>query len=150
MINKLLVAVDGSSHSLKAVDYASAIATCCKASVIILTVVKVHMVKELSAETRAYAKLEQIPGVDLDGLKMIAGELVADVEKRSREKGVDEVVTKVREGPIARTIVECAQQDDVDMIVVGSRGFGNIESTLRGGVSLRVELLAKCPVLTVK
>ncbi len=150
MINKLLVAVDGSSHSLKAVDYASAIATCCKASVIILTVVKVHMVKELSAETRAYAKLEQIPGVDLDGLKMIAGELVADAEKRSREKGVDEVVTKVREGPIARTIVECAQQDDVDMIVIGSRGFGNIESTLRGGVSLRVELLAKCPVLTVK
>jgi len=150
MINKLLVAVDGSSHSLKAVDYASAIATCCKASVIILTVVKVHMIKELSAETRAYAKLEQIPGVDLDGLKMIAGELVADAEKRSREKGVDEVVTKVREGPIARTIVECAQQDDVDMIVIGSRGFGNIESTLRGGVSLRVELLAKCPVLTVK
>ncbi len=150
MINKLLVAVDGSSHSLKAVDYASAIATCCKASVIILTVVKVHMVKELSAETRAYAKLEQIPGADLDGLKMIAGELVADAEKRSREKGVDEVVTKVREGPIARTIVECAQQDDVDMIVIGSRGFGNIESTLRGGVSLRVELLAKCPVLTVK
>ena len=150
MINKLLVAVDGSSHSLKAVDYASAIAACCKASVIILTVVKVHMVKELSAETRAYAKLEQIPGVDLNALKMIAGELVVDAEKRSRDKGVDDVVTKVREGPIARTIVECAQQDDVDMIVVGSRGFGNIESTLRGGVSLRVELLAKCPVLTVK
>jgi nucleotide-binding universal stress UspA family protein len=150
MINKLLVAVDGSSHSLKAVDYASAIAACCKASVIILTVVKVHMVKELSAETRAYAKLEQIPGVDLNALKMIAGELVADAEKRSRDKGVGDVVTKVREGPIARTIVECAQQDDVDMIVVGSRGFGNIESTLRGGVSLRVELLAKCPVLTVK
>ena len=32
MINKLLVAVDGSSHSLKAVDYASAIANCCNAS----------------------------------------------------------------------------------------------------------------------
>ncbi len=150
MINKLLVAVDGSSHSLKAVDYASAIAACCKARIIILSVVKVHKVKELSAETRKYAKLEQIPGVDLNALKMIAGELVADAEKRSREKGVDDVVTKVREGPIARTIIACAQQDDVDMIVVGSRGFGNIESTLRGGVSHRVELLAKCPVLTVK
>ncbi len=150
MINKLLVAVDGSSHSLKAVDYASAIASCCNASVIILTVVKVRMMKELPAETRKYAKLEQIPGVDLDALKMIAGELVADAEKRSRDKGVDDVVTKVREGPIARTIIECAQQDDVDMIVIGSRGFGNIEATLRGGVSHRVELLAKCPVLTVK
>jgi nucleotide-binding universal stress UspA family protein len=36
------------------------------------------------------------------------------------------------------------------MIVVGSRGLGNIEATLRGGVSHRVELLAECPVLTVK
>jgi len=150
MINKMLVAVDGSSHSLKAVDYASAIANCCNARVVILTVVKFQMMKELPAETRAYAKLEQVSGGDLDALKMIAGELVADAEKRSRDKGVDDVVTKVREGPIARTIIECAQQDDVDMIVIGSRGFGNIEATLRGGVSHRVELLAKCPVLTVK
>ncbi len=150
MINKLLVAIDGSSHSLKAVDFASAIAACCKARVIILTVVKVHQVKELSAELRTYAKLEDVSGVDLDALKMIAGDLVADAEKRSRDKGVDDVVTKVREGPVARTIIECAQQDDVDMIVIGSRGFGNIESTLRGGVSHRVELLAKCHVLTVK
>ncbi len=150
MINKLLVAIDGSSHSLKAVDYASVIATCCKARLIILTVVKVHKVKELSAETRAYAELEQIPEVDLDALKMIAGELVAHAEKKSRDKGVDDIVTKVQHGPVARTIIECAQQHDVDMIVVGSRGFGNIEATLRGGVSHRVELLAKCPVLTVK
>ncbi len=150
MINKLLVAVDGSSHSLKAVDYASAIAVCCKAKVIILTVIKVHKVKEISAELRTYAELEDIPRVDLDALKMIAGELVAHAERRSRDKGVDDIATKVQEGPVARTIIACAQEHDVDMIVVGSRGFGNIEATLRGGVSNRVELLAKCPVLTVK
>ena len=150
MIKKLLVAIDGSSHSLKAVDYASAIAASCGARVIILNVVKVHKVKELSAETRTYAKLEQIPGVDLDALKMIAGELVAHAEKKSRDKGVNDIVTQVQEGPVARTIIACAQQNDVDMIVIGSRGLGNIEATLRGGVSHRVELLAKCPVLTVK
>ncbi len=150
MINKLLVAVDGSSHSLKAVDYASAIAASCGARVIILNVVKVHAVKELSAELRSYAELEQVSGVDLDALKMIAGELVAHAKKISRDKGVDDIVTKVQHGPVARTIIACAQQHDVDMIVVGSRGFGNIEATLRGGVSHRVELLAKCPVLTVK
>ncbi len=150
MINKLLVAIDGSSHSLKAVDYASAIAVCCKARVIILTVIKVHKVQELSADLRKYAELEDVPGVDLDVLKMIAGDLVAHAEKRSREKGVDDIETKVQEGPVARTIIACAEQHDVDMIVIGSRGFGNIEATLRGGVSHRVELLAKCPVLTVK
>ncbi len=150
MINKLLVAVDGSSHSLKAVDYASAIANCCNASVIILTVVKVQNYQKYSAEMRKYAELEHVSVVDLDALKSIANDLVAYAEKRARGKGVDDIVTEVQEGPVARTIVARAEQNDVDMIVIGSRGLGNIEATLRGGVSHRVELLAKCPVLTVK
>ena len=150
MINKLLVAVDGSSQSLKAVDFASAIAASCKAKVIILTVVKVHTAPKQSAELRKYAELEHIAGSDLDALKTLAGNLVAHAEKRSREKGAHDIMTKVLEGPVARTIVACAEQNDVDMIVIGSRGLGNIEATLRGGVSHRVELLAKCPVLTVK
>ncbi len=75
---------------------------------------------------------------------------MSNAEKRAREKGVDDIVGEVEEGPVARTIITRAQQHDVDMIVVGSRGLGNVEATLRGGVSHRVELLAKCPVLTVK
>ncbi len=150
MIEKLLVAIDGSSHSMKAVDYASAIAASCKARVIILTVVKVHNVQKHSAELRKYAELEHVSVVDLDALKSIANDLVAHAERRAREKGVDDIVTKVQEGPVARTIVACAEQNDVDMIVMGSRGLGSIEATLRGGVSHRVELLAKCPVLSVK
>jgi nucleotide-binding universal stress UspA family protein len=55
MINKLLVAIDGSSHSMKAVDYASAIAVGCKARVIILNVIKVLTVPKISVELRKYA-----------------------------------------------------------------------------------------------
>ncbi len=76
--------------------------------------------------------------------------MVSNAEKRAREKGVDDIVGEVKEGPVARTIIARAEHHDVDMIVVGSRGLGNVEATLRGGVSHRVELLAKCPVLTVK
>jgi nucleotide-binding universal stress UspA family protein len=147
MINKLLVALDGSNHSLKAVDFASAIAAALKARVIILSVVKAQ---ELPEGLREYAKLEHIPGVDMEILKKIAGDLISNAKIRAREKGVDDIVGEVKEGPIARTIIARAQHHEVDMIVVGSRGLGNIEATLRGGVSHRVELLAECPVLTVK
>ncbi len=150
MIKTLLVAIDGSSHSMKAVDYASTIAAGTKARLIILTVVKGQIYQKYSAEMQKFAALEQISLVDLDALKTIANDLVAHAQKRAREKGVDDIVTKVQEGPVARTIVACAEQNDVDMIVIGSRGFGNLEATLRGGVSHRVELLAKCPVLSVK
>jgi len=147
MINKLLVALDGSNHSLKAVDYASEIAASLKAKVILLYVVKLQ---ELPEGLRDYADLEHIPGIDVDILKKVAGDLVSNAEKRAREKGVDDIVGEVKEGPVARTIIARAQHHDVDMIVVGSRGLGNVEATLRGGVSHRVELMAKCPVLTVK
>ena len=86
----------------------------------------------------------------MDILKKVTGDMVANAERRAKEKGVVDVVVEVEEGPVARTIVACAQHHGVDMIVVGSRGMGNIEATLRGGVSHRVELLAKCPVLTVR
>ncbi len=147
MINKLLIALDGSNHALKAVDYASEIAASLKARVIILNVVKAQ---ELPEGLREYAKLEHIPGVDMEILKKIAGDLISNAEKRAREKGVDDIVGEVKEGPVARTIIARAQHHEVDMIVVGSRGLGNIEATLRGGVSHRVELLAECSVLTVK
>ena len=147
MINKLLVALDGSNHSLKAVDYASEIAAALEAKVIILNVVKTQ---ELPEGLREYAEAEHIKGTDIEVLKRIGSDLVANANRRAKEKGVDDVVGEVEEGPAARTIVARAQHHDVDMIVIGSRGFGNIEATLRGGVSHRVELLAKCPVLTVK
>ncbi len=147
MINKLLVALDGSHHSLKAVDYACTIAAALKAKVILLYVLKPQ---ELPEGLREYAELEHVSGLDIDILKKVAGHLVSNAEKRAREKGVDDIVGEVEEGPVARTIVARAKHHDVDMIVVGSRGMGNIEATLRGGVSHRVELLAECAVLTVK
>lgn len=147
MINKLLVALDGSKHSLKAVDYASEIAACLNAKLIIVYVVKTQ---ELPEGLREYAELEHIAGTEIEVLKKVAGHLVANAERSAKEKGVDDIVGEVEEGPVARTIIARAQHHDVDMIVVGSRGLGNIEATLRGGVSHRVELLAKCAVLTVK
>ncbi len=147
MINKLLVALDGSNHSLKAVDYAAEIAAALKAEVILLYVVKAY---ELPEGVQEYADLEHIPGTNIEILKKVAGDMVANAEIRAKEKSVGDIVGEVEEGPVARTIVARAQHHDVDMIVVGSRGMGNIEATLRGGVSHRVELLAKCPVLTVR
>ena len=150
MINKLLVAVDGSRHSLKAVELAADIATGCKAKLIILTVIKVHQTPKVTDELRAYAKLENIAGADLEAMKVLSNQLLSHAETSARDQGVEDIVKIMETGPVARTIVGCAKQNDVDLIVIGSRGMGNIEATLRGGVSHRVELLAKCSVLTVK
>lgn len=150
MINKLLVAVDGSRHSIKAVEFAAEIAAGCGAKLTIITVLKNHQATKVSEELKAYAKLEHIEGADFEAAKLLSNQLLSHAEGTARAKGVTDIETSLIIGPVARSIVGAAKDNAVDMIIIGSRGLGNIEATLRGGVSHRVELLAKCSVLTVK
>jgi nucleotide-binding universal stress UspA family protein len=150
MISKILVAVDGSSHSQEAVEYSAEIAAGCNADLIILTVLKFHQTPKVTKELEAYAKLEQISVSAQDAIKLLSNEMLAAAEIAARDKGVSNVVAVAETGPVARTIVSYAKKNKVDMIAIGSRGLGNIEATLRGGVSHRVELMAKCSVLTIK
>lgn len=150
MINKILVAIDGSNHSLKAVEYAAEIAAGCSAKLFILTVLRQHQSPKVTKELRSYAELENIEGADIEAMKLLSNDLLSHAESIAKERGVTDIAKKVEKGPVARTITGIAEQNGVDIIIIGSRGLGNIEATLRGGVSHRVELLAKCSVLTVK
>lgn len=147
MIKKLIVAVDGSGHSMKAVDYAASIAAALDAQVIVLYVLKTH---ELPKGLANYANIEHIQGGDEAVLQKAANDLVEEAKERATKNGAGHVTGEVIDGPIARTVIARAKHHSVDMIVIGSRGMGNIEATLRGGVSHRVELMANCPVLTVR
>jgi nucleotide-binding universal stress UspA family protein len=146
MISKILIAVDGSKHSLKGAEYGAEIAAATNAEVILLNVVKKMAIPE---GLREFAKAEHIYGMDIDLLKRGAQFMLDKAMDATRRAGVKKVELEVEEGPIARTIVARAQHHRVNMIVVGSRGMGDIEGALRGGVSSRVGILAKCPVLVV-
>ncbi len=84
MINKLLVAIHGSNHSLKAVDFASVIAASLKARVIILSVVKAQ---EPPESLREYARLEHVLGVDMEILKKVAGNMISNAEIKGAGQG---------------------------------------------------------------
>ena len=147
MISKILVAVDGSAHSMKAVDIAAQIAAGLGASVVLLHVIKQVTVPDAIKE---FAKAEHLPEIDADILERGGQHLLSVARDKARSAGVKDVKTELSGGPVARTIVARAKDDGCDMIVLGSRGMGDIEGMLRGGVSHRVEILAKCPVLVVK
>ncbi len=150
MISKFLIAVDGSAHSMKAVDFGAQIAAPLNAKLVLLYVAKRESIPEAISQ---YAKAEHIADRDadmIDVLKRGAQHMLAGAVSKARSVGVQDVDLEVEEGPIARTIVARGEHHDADMIVVGSRGMGDLEGLLRGGVSHRVETLAKCPVLVVK
>jgi nucleotide-binding universal stress UspA family protein len=150
MIATILIAMDGSPHSMKAVEVGSQIAAALKAKLVLLNVAKPDKAIEAMKE---FARVEHSTDRDvdiIDILKRGARQMLEAESVKARSAGVQNVVVEVEEGPIARTIVARGEHHNVDMIVVGSRGLGDIEGLLRGGVSHRVETLAKCPVLVVK
>jgi nucleotide-binding universal stress UspA family protein len=53
-------------------------------------------------------------------------------------------------GDPARRIVEHADKNGIDMIVIGSHGLGDAAGLLMGSVSHKVTHLAKCPCVILK
>ena len=66
------------------------------------------------------------------------------------ERGPFRATTAVACGSAARTIVEYADQNGFDLIVMGTHGRGGVAHLLLGSVAERVVRTARCPVLTVR
>ena len=147
MIKKILIAVDGSRHSLASVTFGAEIAKGVGAQLLLYHVVKPY---SLPDSLRKFAKAEHMQTFDPELLRKGAQYLLSGALDAARAAGVREVEIETDEGPIARSIIERAKSYKADLIVIGSRGMGDMEGILRGGVSHRVETLAKCPVLVVK
>jgi nucleotide-binding universal stress UspA family protein len=147
MIKKILIAVDGSKHSLSSVEYGAEIAKGLDAQVLLYHVVKPYSLPE---SLRQFAKAEHMQTFDPELLRKGAQYLLAGALDAARKAGLKNVEIETDEGPIARSIVDRAKSFKADLIVIGSRGMGDVEGMLRGGVSHRVETMAKCPVLVVK
>ncbi|GAA0439895.1 universal stress protein [Lentibacillus halophilus] len=61
-----------------------------------------------------------------------------------------DVVIDTTQRNAGEKICSYAHDYDIDLIIIGSRGLGNVKSMLLGSVSNRVVQLAQCPVLIIK
>ena len=68
--------------------------------------------------------------------------IIAEAVKIAVDAGIKDVKTHVREGKPSRTIVDFANNYDMDLIVLGCRGVGEVEAFLLGSVSHKVSSLA--------
>jgi nucleotide-binding universal stress UspA family protein len=149
-IQRILVAVDGSKPSIDAGTQAIDIAKRFDAELIALYVV--------SPDVR-YNYLEDVitPRLpkalkDVVMLAMQRGEKHVDkVKQKASEKNV-KVKTDVVIGisSVVKEIIEYAEKNRIDMIVIGSRGLSGIKKMLLGSVASGVVTYAHCPVLVTK
>ncbi|MEG6506752.1 universal stress protein [Nitratidesulfovibrio sp. D1] len=137
---KILIAVDKSAYSEKALAKA------------------VDMAKKEGAELIALAVAEQ--PVDMgeiavsvslsDHFKAVADEALEKAGELAKSKGVTlKPVLESGSSP-ADNIIELAKKEGVDLIVTGSRGRTGIEKFLLGSVASKVISHAPCSVLVVR
>ena len=141
LFSKILVAVDGSSYSNKALEHALGLSKKHDSRVLILHVV-VSPVQVYGIEGT----------VALEPEKRLTDEgrnVLRNAEGLAKSRGV-KVESKLVEGHPVEEIVREAGEGTYDLVIVGSRGLGRVKSFLLGSVSDRVSHYCKCPVLIVK
>ncbi|KLN62433.1 hypothetical protein WH96_02720 [Kiloniella spongiae] len=148
MFNKILCAVDGSEHSMRAVEKAAALALKFEGELVFLTVAKAVKMNE---GLRRFMEVEHVSGQDAQYvLDSFSQEVLNEAKEIAKKVGVQNIKTEVKVGPPARSIVEFADKNKIDAIVMGSRGHGDLESLLLGSVSHKVASLSKVTCVTVR
>ncbi len=135
---KILVCTDGSDHSTRAVRWAAQFAKNYSSELMILNVVK-NIVK--TDGEIAWFKEEDEEG------NRILSEAKLLVEKEFQ--GV-KVTLRLAGGDADKVTVELAENEKLDLIVMGSRGLGQFKRLLLGSISQKVSTHAPCPVTIVR
>jgi len=139
MYKKILVPTDGSEFAKKAQKHALYLAGVSGAEIVAVSVTENNFVNGLPLDDEVY-QLNQI-------LKERSEENLKEFDKLNEE---DLKITHVvREGSPARVILEVAEEEDVDLIVMGSSGKSGFDRFIMGSVADKVVNSAKCAVLVV-
>lgn len=133
MYREILIATDGSELGQRAADHALGLGKALDADI--------HAVVVLSKGVTTRDHLRANPEAE-------AEETLEEIKQTGDEKGVA-VTTAVKSGDPCETIVDVAEQKDVDLIVMGSTPKGTIDSLLHGSTNQCVSEKSSMPVLSV-
>jgi nucleotide-binding universal stress UspA family protein len=141
MFSKILVPVDGSENSLRALDHA------------------IYLARNAGAVITAMHVIENPPTVYVESQKLL-NDLLANFRKESAnildkakqiaEKSDVKLETVIGEGDAAYSIVGYAEKGGFDTIIIGRRGLGKFKEMVLGSISNKVLHHAKCSVMIVK
>ncbi|MBQ7480022.1 MAG: universal stress protein [Selenomonadaceae bacterium] len=138
MVKEILVPVDGSEGSDRAVAQAISMAEICDAKLNFLYVANINQLAINACLSDAI--LEAVTK---------AGNVILDRAMDLVPSGIEKEAFSETGSP-AVVILDFAASNDIDLIVMGSRGLGLVKGVLLGSVSQYIVEQAKCPVLVVK
>ena len=177
MIQKIVVAHDGSTQAGKALDLAIDLAKAFDAELLVLHVkssqpmtegerrlAQTEYQNEVQQALAGSALLSELGGIPttVDDLirtsydvgveirTAIGRGIINNAEQAARSKQMKSTRTMLADGDPASVILEVADKEKPDLLVMGSRGLGGIQKLLTGSVSQKVCNSAECTIVVVK
>lgn len=142
MIKHILFPNDGSENSQKALQYVKEIALKFGSKVTVATIYESPLLNGIEIVPYTFSELEK-------SIREIAEDILEKAQKEINEAGIP-CDTRLEQGDPGKLIVELAENNDYDLIIMGSRGLGTVKSFLLGSVSNYVLHHTNCPVMLIK
>jgi nucleotide-binding universal stress UspA family protein len=143
----ILVPLDGSEYSIKALEYASIMAKGFNSKLIALYILpssiryNLFVNKEKSKINSPFNQIIQVSYIE-------AQNWLKDITKKIDLEIVTEVI--IAEESIVSEIIEFAERENIDLIIMGTRGRTGFKKLLLGSVAAGVVNFAHCPVLVIR
>lgn len=138
MYAKILVATDGSENAVMAVEHAAEVARLAGSTEVLV----VHICPACTADLDPDDKNRELAEVIVQDAGKVITEAGIPVRTRVEIDASPELT--------GTAITDIAKEEDVDLIVLGSRGLSEFKGMLLGSVSNKVLQKAHCPVLVIK
>jgi len=139
LFEKILVPLDGSEHSLKALKMAVQIAQKFNGKISLIHVYSIGGLATYPTPVHEF----------IEAIRNVGAGILGDGEKKVKAEGV-QVETLLLEGHAVEQIVKTCREGKFDLVVMGARGLSRIKEMLLGSVSDGVTRHTHCPVLVVK
>ena len=144
MFKDILVPVDGSGASVKAIEKAAAIAQAFKSRVTVVCVIDSYAFTGIGTDV-AYGQNEYLAAATAEATLSLnsASEVFA-------ASGVDVQASVIEGQSIYKSILDAAVSSDADLIVMGSHGRKGLEKLVLGSVAAQVLSHTHLPVMIVR
>ncbi len=137
MFDRILIPTDGSEQAKRAAKKGIELATEHDATVHGLYVIEPVYTADVGT------------GQIIEALRAEGKRAVEALAEQAEAKGLT-ATTAVREGVPHKEILAYAEENDVDLVVMGTHGRSGLDRYLLGSVTEKVVRTADCPVLTVR
>lgn len=142
MIKTILIPTDGTDYSRYAIDYAVRLSLKLQAEIVLVSVVDIRYdMYDVYSEIHTPVRIDE----------MIREQVSKALDKNAAEiqdKGIN-VKKILKVGDVIEEILNVAEVEKVDLIVIGTHGRKGVSRFLLGSTTEKLVRSAKCPVLTV-